>query len=179
MPRFVWLLLLGSIGLGLSRGSDAAEPAVPPGEVSRQIDEVFLKLWAEAGARPASLADDAAFLRRVSLDLTGSIPDVRRVREFLTDRRPDKRQRLIEELLGTTEHTAHLARVLTDVILPDVRLGGPTFEAWLFRRLEEGASWKDLTINLVDPQAGSGPMQGQGAAVLTGSAGNQPQKSRT
>ena len=176
MPRLLLPLFLGCFGWAMSRESLAAEPMVPPIEVSRQVDEAFITLWAEQDVKPASLADDATFLRRVSLDLTGSIPDVRRVREFLADRRPDKRQRLIEELLAATEHNAHLARVLTNVILPDVRLGGPTFEGWLFRRLGEGASWKELTINLVDPRSGTGAMREQGAAVLTGSAGNKPQK---
>ncbi len=175
MPRYL-LLLLGCGCWGLSRESQAAEPTVPPIQVSRQVDEAFAKLWAEADVRPASLADDATFLRRVSLDLTGCIPDVRRVREFLADQRPDKRQRLIENLLGTTEHSAHLARVLTNVILPDTGLGGPTFEGWLFRRLQEGASWKELTLNLVDPNSGTGPLKEQGTALLTGSAGNKPQK---
>jgi hypothetical protein len=49
----------------------------------------------------AGLATDAEFLRRITLDLTGQIPDAQAVREFLKDAGLDKRERLIEALLGS------------------------------------------------------------------------------
>jgi hypothetical protein len=56
---------------------------------------------ARAGGRPVSPpAGDAEFLRRVSLDLAGTIPTAAEARDFLQDRSPDKRARRIDQLLA-------------------------------------------------------------------------------
>src|SRR5688572_30778090 len=65
----------------------------------RKIDERINERLAAAKIEPAPLADDAEFLRRVYLDLTGVVPRVSEVREFLADKRADKRGRLIDKLL--------------------------------------------------------------------------------
>ena len=50
------------------------------------------------------LADDAEFLRRVTLDLAGRIPSAVEARAFLDDRSPDKRTRRIDALLAGAEY---------------------------------------------------------------------------
>ena len=47
----------------------------------------------------AEVADDASFLRRISLDLTGNIPTAKEVSAFLGNKNPGKRAKLIDELL--------------------------------------------------------------------------------
>ena len=62
--------------------------------------------------RPAS---DADFLRRVYLDLNGTIPDAATARAFLDDPTPDKRQALVDRLVGPAAVCpAHAARVRRD-----------------------------------------------------------------
>ena len=46
-------------------------------------------------------ATDEEFLRRVTLDLTGQIPTADKVKSFVADATPDKRDRLIDELLNS------------------------------------------------------------------------------
>ena len=58
-------------------------------------DEVFAKLR-KFNILPSPRSGDAEFLRRVCLDLTGRIPPAGRVREFLADPDPQKREKLIE-----------------------------------------------------------------------------------
>jgi hypothetical protein len=58
---------------------------------------------------PAPVADDAAFLRRAFLDLTGRIPSSREARAFLDDPSKDKRVRLVDRLLAGPEHVRHMA----------------------------------------------------------------------
>src|SRR5262249_35577782 len=53
---------------------------------------------------PSELSSDQEFLRRVCLDLTGTLPPASRVREFVADRDPQKRDRLIEILLNSSEY---------------------------------------------------------------------------
>ena len=52
---------------------------------------------------PSELTDDSEFLRRVCLDVIGTLPPPNRVREFLEDPDPDKRNKLIEILLDSPE----------------------------------------------------------------------------
>lgn len=70
--------------------------------------------------RLAGLASDAEFLRRICLDLTGTIPTADEARSFLKDPSPGKRQTLIDRLLASPEHARHLATVL-DVMLMERR----------------------------------------------------------
>lgn len=63
-------------------------------------DEIFGKMDADRVA-PAGLSSDAEFLRRVTLDLTGRIPDAATASAFLADAFPDKRGRMIDTLLAS------------------------------------------------------------------------------
>jgi len=48
-------------------------------------------------------------LRRVTVDLTGTIPDVAQVTAFLADTRADKRRRVVDELLQSDKFAPHFA----------------------------------------------------------------------
>lgn len=63
-------------------------------------EEIFGKMDADHVV-PAPLATDAEFLRRVTLDLTGRIPDAATVSAFLADPSDDKRNRMIDALLAS------------------------------------------------------------------------------
>ena len=52
---------------------------------------------------PSELSSDCEFLRRVCLDLTGTLPPPERVREFLASKDPQKREKLIDALIGSPE----------------------------------------------------------------------------
>lgn len=63
------------------------------------IDEHVSREWRRLGSKPAALSTDAEFLRRVSLDITGTLPAPEEVRAFLDSDNPDKRTKLIDTLL--------------------------------------------------------------------------------
>jgi hypothetical protein len=52
---------------------------------------------------PSALCDDATFLRRVFLDITGTLPTPDDVRKFLTDPAESKRERVVDDLLNRRE----------------------------------------------------------------------------
>jgi len=70
----------------------------------------------------AEKANDGEFLRRLYLDLTGSVPDAETARQFLADESPDKRERMIDQLLASPQSARHLATVF-DVMLMERRGG--------------------------------------------------------
>ena len=94
------------------------EPIVDYPEVERRNfidDSVFAKLR-KFNILPSTLSSDAEFLRRVCLDLTGTLPPPHRVREFLASRNPRKRDELIEILLSSPEYVDYWGFRFSDLM---------------------------------------------------------------
>ncbi|MCB9923126.1 MAG: DUF1553 domain-containing protein [Planctomycetaceae bacterium] len=66
------------------------------------VDEMAAKKFRELGIEPSPLCDDSTFVRRVYLDIIGTLPTVAEVTNFLESQDPDKRNQLIDRLLGLT-----------------------------------------------------------------------------
>lgn len=66
------------------------------------IDELAAQKFQQLGIEPSPLADDATFVRRVFLDCIGTLPKPEEVVAFLQSTEPNKRERLIDRLLGLT-----------------------------------------------------------------------------
>ncbi len=77
-------------------------------------DLVFAKLR-RFHILPSELSSDGEFLRRVCLDVAGRLPPTHRVKEFLADPDPDKREKLIEVLLESPEYAEYWTWRLADV----------------------------------------------------------------
>ena len=83
-------------------------------EVNYIDREVFAKLR-RLNIVPSDLSGDAEFLRRVTIDTIGALPTPEEVRDFLADKRPDKRARKIDELLAHPLHAALWATKFCDI----------------------------------------------------------------
>lgn len=80
------------------------------------IDEIVLAKLVELGLPPSPLADDATFIRRVTLDLAGRIPTESEIREFLAESEDSKRERLVERLLESLEHAEFFANKWSNIL---------------------------------------------------------------
>ena len=103
-----------------------ADPIRDYPEIPRRntIDEfVFAKLR-RLNILPAELSSDEEFLRRVCLDLTGTLPPPQRVREFLDNPDPGKRDRLIEVLFNSPEYVDYWTFRLADLFRVAMRSTG-------------------------------------------------------
>src|SRR5262249_3431671 len=67
------------------------------------IDGLVFRKLRQLNILPSAPADDADFLRRVFLDVIGTLPTADEARRFLGDPRPDRRARLVDELLQRPE----------------------------------------------------------------------------
>ena len=94
-----------------------AEPISDYPEVQGRnfIDEHVLAKLRKFNIVPSGLSRDEEFLRRVCLDLTGTLPPVDRVREFIADTDPDKRDKLIEMLLASPQYVDYWAYRYADL----------------------------------------------------------------
>ncbi|MGZ0173040.1 MAG: DUF1549 and DUF1553 domain-containing protein [Planctomycetales bacterium] len=67
------------------------------------VDELVFKQLARLKINPSELCDDTVFLRRAYLDLTGLLPTINKAQQFVAASESDKRAKLIDELLGSSE----------------------------------------------------------------------------
>ncbi|MEM1442937.1 MAG: DUF1549 domain-containing protein [Verrucomicrobiota bacterium] len=107
--------------------------------------------------RPSPI-DDATFLRRASLDLTGLLPETDRVRAFLSDASPGKREALIEQLLtDDVAYTEHWLTFWNDLLRNDYDgtgfiTGGRTqISEWLYQSLKDNKPFDEMVRELIAP----------------------------
>lgn len=86
-----------------------------PAAVNFIDNDVFAKMRRD-GIFPTTLAGDEEFLRRVTLDLTGQIPDPAAVQAFVADPSPTKRARVIDQLLASDAFNDRWTMWLGDLV---------------------------------------------------------------
>jgi len=109
--------------------SAAAVANYPQVQRTTQIDGLVVDKLAKLGIVPSPVADDTEFLRRVSLDMTGTLPSPAEIRDFVSDSSSDKRARKIDELLER-----------------------PTYAAWWATRFADWTGNSDDKLNNVTPR---------------------------
>jgi mono/diheme cytochrome c family protein len=80
------------------------------------IDEQVYTQLKDLQILPGKLCSDEVFLRRVHLDVVGILPEAEVVRKFLADKSPDKRAKLIDDLLARPEHALFWAQHWGDLL---------------------------------------------------------------
>ncbi|HBI42954.1 MAG TPA: hypothetical protein DDY78_08865 [Planctomycetales bacterium] len=91
-------------------------PVVPENNF---IDRLVLQKLRKLNIAPSDLADDAEYLRRVTLDVIGTLPTPAEARRFLDDRRPNKRAILVDELLERPEYADYWSLQWSDLLRVD------------------------------------------------------------
>lgn len=83
--------------------------AIPEFQPLNYVDDLSLAKWKKLGLRPSPVADDATFLRRVTLDVCGRLPTPDEAKAFLADKSADKRAKLVDRLLDSPDYAAFFA----------------------------------------------------------------------
>ncbi|MEZ6061607.1 MAG: DUF1549 domain-containing protein [Planctomycetaceae bacterium] len=172
--------------------SDAAEPDVSDAgsqseptqamELAEWIDFSFQKQWdAEHLAAPA-IVDDAVFLRRLYLDLLGTIPSVGQAREFLDSGDEFKRGRLVDELLTDRRMAQNFGRVWRRVMVPTGSVNEPMgagLEPWLTEQFAENVPYDVFARTLLTVSSQDATADGAGnsasALMFYQAAGGSPE----
>ena len=126
-------------------------------DTSHPIDKLAAAKWAELRLVPAPRASDSLFLRRATLDATGILPSADEARVFLADTRPDKRARLVDDLLTRPAYANYWAQKWADLLRVEERSldkkGVQVFHRWLLNAV---AADKPLTELAAEVLAGRG-----------------------
>ncbi len=133
-------------------------PLYPDVETPTKIDELVVARLKKLGIIPSPVTDDVTFLRRVSLDLTGTLPSPEEIRAFLNDSSPDKRAAKIEELLETPAYAAWWTTRLCDWtgnseaqlinVVPGKSAAQDWYD-WIYRRVERNVPYDEIVEGIV------------------------------
>ena len=133
-----------------------------PADPQNPIDAFIAAKWNEAKLPEAKAfprtCDDTAFIRRVYLDLIGKIPSAESAQKFVADKSPDKRAKLIEELLGRTDdYAAHWTPFWEEALCSsttDVNGGigsRGNNRQWIFDSFKANKPYDLFVAELIDP----------------------------
>jgi hypothetical protein len=116
------LLIAAVIGGAVWGGTTAPNAEATPFESNAalspqtRIDECVLAKFKKLNIEPASVCSDAVFVRRVFLDIIGTLPTAKEAKEFLEDKDPKKRSAWIDRLLERPEFADYWAMKWSDLL---------------------------------------------------------------
>jgi hypothetical protein len=149
-------------------------PQIEPNKMLRMsVDQIkSASLWVDrtvggalvkSGIQPNKQSDDFVFVRRVYLDVAGRIPTDVEARDFLNDKDPEKRRKLIDQLLISDGYRSHLFNWMADLLRHRGKLRRSNFnhyERWLKDQISQNTPWNDMVYAMLTAEgtlASSGP----------------------
>jgi hypothetical protein len=118
------------------------------------IDELVFNKLKAVGMPPSAPADDATFIRRVTLDIAGRMPTKEESEQFLADPAADKRDRLIDRLLAGTDYASHFASKWNALFrnkrdAGTQQFGTYAFHGWLRDSLHQNRPYDQIARDVV------------------------------
>jgi hypothetical protein len=151
----------------------AAAPAKPPVVLltAADVDARLRAEWQKAGVAPTAPANDATWLRRVWIDVVGTVPPPEVTLRFLAERTSPsgagaaaKRARMIEDLLASPAWADHWTTYFDDLWMGrdahEAEVDRGAFRSWLHDALSRNVPWNEVVSQLLTAtgrNSGGGP----------------------
>lgn len=119
------------------------------------VDSLLAQAWKQRGLEPAPLASDEEFLRRVTLDLIGRIPNLEEIERFRS--RPDRRAK-IDDLLASDDFPRYWSELLTLTLIGYGNGGGAdreVFRIWLEDSIRDNVPYDRLAWQMISAKGES------------------------
>lgn len=142
-----WACLASAIAISLV--GTALMPTASAVELHETIDQQIAK---QAGGPVSGPADDAEFLRRVSIDLTGKLPTSDQARKFFADQDGSKRRKLIDRLLASDDYPRRMQEAFTAMLLErrtESKVPNADWEKYLQDSFAQNKPWNQLVSELL------------------------------
>ncbi|MSU78617.1 MAG: DUF1549 domain-containing protein [Gemmataceae bacterium] len=131
-----------------------------PAGTGHPIDRIVAEYYTRNKVTPATIIDDAGFLRRVYLDVVGQLPAPSETKVFLESDAPDKREQVIRRLLDERRNYAdHWLSFWNDVLRNDyagtgyIDGGRKQISGWLYNSLVQNKPYDQFARELINPTA--------------------------
>lgn len=138
--------------------SDRTGDRYPQVQSPTEIDRLIVRKLSQLGVEPSVVCSDDEFLRRVSLDLAGTLPSVAELQAFRQDSSPLKRLHKVDELLATDAYATWWGTKLADLTGSNAQSLGSTdmntpaseqWNAWLKRRVADNVGWDRIAAGII------------------------------
>ncbi|MBX7208290.1 MAG: DUF1549 and DUF1553 domain-containing protein [Verrucomicrobiaceae bacterium] len=139
----------------------AATPEPPlyestaPAKAECEIDRLVVAKLKPLGVQQV-LCSDAVFLRRVFLDVIGTLPTAAEARAFLEDTKPGKRSALIDQLLQRDEFAVYWAMKWSDLLRIKAEFpinlwpnAAQAYHHWVLASLEDNKPYDEFARELL------------------------------
>lgn len=119
------------------------------------VDKFTAKKWKELGLVPSDLCTDEQFIRRVFLDVTGTLPTPKQVTDFVADKDAAKRDKLIDQLVDSPEYAYYFANKWADVLRVKRRgdkeraAGTFAFHEWIREQVASDTPYDDFVRSIL------------------------------
>ncbi|HEU4753373.1 MAG TPA: DUF1549 and DUF1553 domain-containing protein, partial [Armatimonadota bacterium] len=127
------------------------------------IDQLVLEKLRDVRIPPSGLANDSEFLRRAYIDTCGLTPTVEEAKQFLDDRSPDKREKLVDQLLNRPEFVDYWTLRFSDLLRNNQQVkqdkGLQVFYRWIRDSVRDNKPWDQMARELI-LSSGSGYRNG-------------------
>ncbi|MBP88830.1 MAG: hypothetical protein CMJ64_19310 [Planctomycetaceae bacterium] len=120
-----------------------------------KIDEHAVAKWQRMKIQPSGLSNDADFIRRVYIDLTGLPPTADDVRAFLADDRETrvKRDELVDKLVGNEDYVEYWTNKWADLLQVNRKYLGPegakAFRDWIRNEVAQNTPYDQLVRKII------------------------------
>ena len=136
-------------------------------EIERQVkdsevDRHLVSQWRRMRILPSTLASDATFIRRVSIDICGTLPTAAEVEAYVSNSSERKREELIDRLLLRPEHASYFALKWADILqnrgagysTSKQRAGTALFTGWIRDAILENKPYDRFVTEIITASGG-------------------------
>jgi cytochrome c553 len=152
---------VGSQVIVIPKNLEYQKPAFP---ANNFIDDLVAAKLHKLRIHPSDVCNDEVFLRRASIDITGTIPTEEQYTAFLADTAPDKREKLVDTLLTRKEFTELWVMKWAELLqIRAVNVGGinMSYKAtllyynWLQERIAKNVPFNQIVQELLASTGGT------------------------
>ncbi len=139
--------------------SDKTGDRYPDTPSPTTVDTLVVAKLKKLGVVQSDRCSDEEFLRRVSLDVTGALPTVHEIQQFVSNKSSDKRSQKIDELLERPGYTAWWTTKLCDYtgnsddqlnnVTPVRQAASQQWYDWIHARVEKNVPYDEIVEGLV------------------------------
>lgn len=178
MPKFCVTLILvvlcvfeqrtqGAEGTKGNSEKKVESTLVDVSSFSQEIDQLVGDELKRLDQQPRPVINDYTFCRRIYLDAIGRIPTIDELENFIANDEPEKRSRLIDELLNSKGYDSHWYNYWADLLrvkdVGDKLHHSGNFSEWIKDAVRSNKSYKQMAHELINA-SGELYKPGNGAA---------------
>ena len=135
--------------------SKLSRPPISSQEMVARINDDVQLRWTALGLSPSARAEDSEWLRRVYLDVFGRVPTVSEAEAFLADKRDQKRETLVDQLLDDSTYVRNFTTKWTNLLIgrsSNPQVNREAFQKFLRLSFAGNHPWNQIVAELISAE---------------------------